>query len=284
MFVQLKCTSCGQAFDHDSSSGETFAECPHCNHANALPAAAEPPKPTVLHNAPNLVGTRPCPSCKAPLDREAILCVNCGFNLQTRKKTSGAKPNFGLLLAIGLILVLMVGGIIYLLQPADTPPPPVFTLEPAKVTTLAAPSQPAASAEAVTAPAEPTPAPAIEAPPAPPPKPTAEELAAQKAVEEEAAFRAKKAQAEQNLRLQLASREPPYQLNDAVELRRKNGVVVRGTFSGYGGTGPDRVILLATPTGEIGIPLNQLDPPSRRRVDPEYREAFIQHVLSTRTP
>ena len=121
-------------------------------------------------------------------------------------------------------------------------------------------------------------------PQTPPPAPTAEELAAQKAVEEEAAFRAKKAQAEQNLRLQLASREPPYQLNDAVELRRKNGVVVRGTFSGYGGTGPDRVILLATPTGEIGIPLNQLDPPSRRRVDPEFREAFIQHVLSTRTP
>lgn len=284
MFIQLKCTSCGQAFDHDNSSGETFAECPHCDHANALPAAAEPPKPTVLHNAPNLVGTRPCPSCKAPLDRETILCVNCGFNLQTRQKTSGAKPNFGLLLAIGLALVVMVGGIIYLLQPADTPPPPVFTPEPATAPAPAAatPSQPAAPAEAAAPPS--APAPAIDAPPAPPPKPTAEELAAQKAAEEEAAFRAKKAQAEQNLRLQLASREPPHQLNDAVELRRKNGVMDRGTFSGYGGTGPDRVILLATPTGEIGIPLNQLDPPSRRRVDPEFREAFIQHVLSTRTP
>lgn len=283
MFVQLKCTACGQTFDYDSSADETRAECPHCNHANALPTAAAPAPPTVLHNAPNLVGTRPCPSCKAPLARDAILCVNCGFNLQTRKKADGAKLHFGLPLAIGLVAVVVAGGLIYLLQPDDAPPPPFTPSAPVATSPTpapAAPSQPPPP-DTTTAPAAEVTAPT---PPAPPPKPTAEELAAQKAAAEEAAFQAKKAQAEQTLRLQLANREPPHQLNDTVELRQKNGVVTKGTFQGYGGADADRVILLATPTGQIGIPLNLLDPPSRRRVDPEYREAFIQHVLSTRTP
>ena len=114
--------------------------------------------------------------------------------------------------------------------------------------------------------------------------PTPEEIAAQKAEAERAAFAAKKAEAERNLRLQLASREPLFKLNDPVELRRKNGLLDKGTFSGYAGEGTNRVALLATPRGEIGVPLNALDNPTRRRIDPDYREAFIQHLLSTQTP
>ena len=43
-------------------------------------------------------------------------------------------------------------------------------------------------------------------------------------------------------------------------------------------------MLVATPTGEIGVPLIQLDNSSRLRLDPEYREAYIQHMIETRGP
>ena len=81
-----------------------------------------------------------------------------------------------------------------------------------------------------------------------------------------------------------ASSEPLYQPNEAVELRRKNGIIDKGVFTGFSGSGTGRVALVATPTGEIGVPLAALDNPSRRRLDPEYREAFIQHLLSTKLP
>ncbi|NCA82566.1 MAG: hypothetical protein EOM72_07425, partial [Opitutae bacterium] len=125
-----------------------------------------------------------------------------------------------------------------------------------------------------------------------------EELAAQQAEAERAAleaqqaqaaaeraeFEAKKAQAEQNLRQQLDVREPLYQINEPVELRRKNGVIDKGTLTSFSGTGAGRVALVATALGEVGVPLVSLDNASRRRVDPDYREAFIQHLLSTKLP
>ncbi len=160
-----------------------------------------------------------------------------------------------------------------------------------------APAAPSDSAAATNASAETN---------APPPAPTQEELAAQKAEAkraeleaqaeaerlaleaqaeaERAAFEVKKFEAEQNLRLQLDTREPLYGMNEVVELRRKNGVFHKGTLTGLAGTGTGRVALVATPTGEIGVPLVTLDTPSRRRLDPEYREAYIQHMMSTRIP
>ena len=44
-------------------------------------------------------------------------------------------------------------------------------------------------------------------------------------------------------------------------------------------------VVLKAEDGQLrGVPLNLLDNPSRRRLDPEYREAFIQHLLSTKLP
>lgn len=290
MFVTVKCSSCNQSFDYDSSLGLAQVECPHCGRTQALAPVEAPQKLTVQHNAPNLSGAQACPACKAQIARDAVLCIHCGYNLKTRRKAEGSGSNKGLFILLGAGLVVVAIGAAYLLWPASEPlPPPVATsaaqpaVAPAAVT-AAAPAPTAPVPAPVTNEPAPAAAPAEPVAPPPPPAPTADELAAQKAAADKAAFEAKKIQAEQNLRLQLASREPLYKVNEPVELRRKNGVVDKGTLTSFSGTGTDRVVLVATPTGEVGIPLIQLDGPSRRRVDPEYREAFIQHVLGTQVP
>lgn len=285
MFVKVNCQFCRQPFDFDSSSGLPQIDCPHCGKQNHVELPAPKPELTIQHGAPNLSGAKPCPSCRHQAARDATLCIHCGYNFATGKK-SGEKgwlaANLGFVLLLAAVAIAAVAGGFYLLRPAEAPPPPPEEPAPAPVVAVApAPAAPVPAPAATNAPpAEPVAAPA----PPPPPAPTPEEIAAQKAEAERAAFAAKKAEAERNLRLQLASREPLFKLNDPVELRRKNGLLDKGTFSGYAGEGTNRVALVATPRGEIGIPLVALDNPTRRRIDPEYREAFIQHLLSTQVP
>lgn len=295
MFVPIKCSFCGQSFDFDSSSGILLADCPHCGKQNTVAVpASEAKNLTVQHDAPTLAGAVQCPACKAQVSRGDILCIHCGYNFATRQKVGGASwlaANQSLAVLLGVGLVVLAAGAAYLLWPeTDAPPPDVFS---------AAESATAPALEPVApAPADTPPAPAAtnftaasNAPAAAAPEPTPEELAAQQAEAERAAreaeraaFEEKKFQAEQNLRLQLDLREPLYVQNERVELRRKSGRLHEGTLNGLSGTGTNRVVLVAGPAGEIGVPLAELDPASHRRVDPEYREAFIRHVMSTCTP
>lgn len=299
MFVPIKCSFCGQSFDFDSSSGILLADCPHCGKQNTVAAPAREAKNlTVQRDAPTLAGAVQCPACKAQVSRGDILCIHCGYNFATRQKVGGtgwlaANQSLAVLLAGGLVV--LAAGAAYLLWPeADAPPPDVL---PAVASATAPAPEPVAPAPVVTdtnlTPAATNPAatPAAPAASEPAPGPTPEELAAQQAEAERAAreaeraaFEEKKFQAEQNLRLQLDLREPLYVQNERVELRRKSGRLHEGTLTGLSGTGTNRVVLVAGPAGEIGVPLAELDPASRRRVDPEYREAFIRHVMSTRSP
>ena len=283
MFVKVNCQFCRQPFDFDSSSGLPQIDCPHCGKQNHVELPAPKPELTIQHGAPNLSGAKPCPACRRQAARDATLCIHCGYNFATGKK-SGEKgwlaANLGFVLLLAAVAIAAVAGGFYLLRPAETPPPPEAPA-PAPVAVAPAPVALVPAPAATDAPpAEPVAAPA----PPPPPAPTPEDIAAQKAEAERAAFAAKKAEAERNLRLQLAAREPPYKLNEPIELRRKNGLIDKGTFSGYAGEGTNRVALVATPRGEIGVPLVALDNPTRRRIDPDFREAFIQHLLSTQAP
>lgn len=292
MFVPIKCSFCDQVFDFDSSSGILLVDCPHCGKQNTVVAPSGAAKEmTIQHDAPSLAGGRPCPSCKASIERNAVLCIHCGYNLATGKKVSGgwlaANAKLATLIGGGLVVVALAAA--YALWPETPAPPPPAA--PPIASAPAAPEAPAAVPAASPAPAEP-------ATPPPPPAPTPEELAAQQAEAERAAvaaqqaqaaaeraeFEAKKARAEQTFRQQLDAREPLYKINEAVELRRKNGILDKGTLTSFSGTGTGRVALVATALGEVGVPLNLLDNASRRRVDPEYREAFIRHVLNTKLP
>ncbi len=244
----------------------------------------------IQRNAPNLSGAKPCPSCKAQVARDAVLCIQCGYNFATGQSMApggwfAANQKTVLLAAAGLVAIALAAA--YALWPEPPPPPP--------------PAAPAAAAVTPAAePAELTPAPAPEpvAEPDTPAEPTPEEIAARQAEEERlareaeearlaaerAAFEAKKAEAELTLRQQLETREPMHKLGDVVELRRRNGVIHKGELERFSGTGTERVAVVATAMGEIGVPLVTLDPPSRRRMDRDYREAFIAHMLSTKLP
>ena len=296
MFVQIKCSFCDQAFDYDSSGEGLPADCPHCGKRNTAAARAGAPNKdmTIQHDAPSLAGGRLCPSCKTQIARDAVLCIHCGYNLATGKKV-GASSWFSAnrkpvsLLLGGLVLVALAAAYPFWPEP-EVPIPFVPSTEPA-ATPPAQPAPPPAIPAATNIAAEPV-------APAPPPGPSPEELVAKQAeaervaleaqqaqaAAERAAFEAKKVQAEQTFRQQLDAREPLCQTNETVELRRKNGLVDKGTFTGFSGTGTGRVALVATFTGQIGVPLVALDTPSRCRLDPEFRDAFIQHMLNMRLP
>ena len=108
MFVKVNCQFCQQPFDFDSSSGLPQIDCPHCGKQNMveLPSAA-PKTLTVQHDAPNLSGAKPCPSCRHQVARDAVLCVHCGYNFTTGKK-AGEKNWF----AANLGFILLLGGIL----------------------------------------------------------------------------------------------------------------------------------------------------------------------------
>lgn len=297
MFVNTKCTFCGQMFDYDSSSEEPKAECPHCGKSNTVELAAPPPPElTIQHDSPTLAGVKTCPTCKAQIERDAVLCIHCGTHLVTGQKAGG--PNW---LAAHRRLAGWIGGALVMgavalgtmLWPeADVPPRSVSSVPADPQPVAPPPAQPAPPAEpepelALTPTASQTAVEAVVTPP-PPPKPTAAELAAEQAAQqaaaERAAFAQKKFAAEQSFRFELDNREPLYVTNELMELRRRDGMLNKGTLSGFAGTGTNRVVLVDTPNGEISVPLIVLDGPTRRRLDPDYREAFIQHVMSTRLP
>jgi hypothetical protein len=303
MFIQIKCAFCNQTFDFDSSHGSLLADCPHCGQQNTIAAPSGAAKDmTILHDAPSLVIGKTCPSCKKPVERSAVLCIQCGYNFVTRQKVGGdswlaANKNLVSLLGGGLVVLVLAAT--YLFWPEPEAPLPVVSSAAAPAAEQTAP--PAAPAPAEQPGAASTNAPAATnvasmtnaavEPVAPPPGPTPEELAAKQAEAERAAleaervaFEAKKVQAEQNLRQQLDTREPLYKLGETVELRRKNGVFHKGTLQRFSGIGTNRVAIIATAVGEIDVPLIALDSTPRRRLDPEYREAFIQFILNTRGP
>ena len=298
MFVNTKCTFCEQMFDYDSSSDDPTAECPHCGKSNTVELLGDTAAPvlTVQHGAPTLAGVKECPVCKSQIERDAVLCIHCGTNLATGQKAKGSSWLAAHGRLVGLISGALVVGAIalgFLLWPKQEDAPPVYTTPASTGEQLAAiatetalssrpQSEIVATASEALAKVE-----AVATPP-PPPKPTAAELAAEQAAQqaeaERAAFAEKKFAAEQALRFDLDNREPLYVTNELMELRRRDGMLNKGTLTGFAGTGTNRVVLVATPTGEIGVPLIALDSPTRRRLDPEYREAFIQHIMSTRLP
>ena len=117
MPIKVTC-ACGQSFAaKDELAGRTV-KCPKCSRplaipaagaGAAMPAAATQPMPQrpampqqplaaapAAHSAGGLfdeigisaapAGTTPCPGCRAPMPIGAILCVQCGYNLQLGRR------------------------------------------------------------------------------------------------------------------------------------------------------------------------------------------------------
>ncbi len=256
MSAPIQCSFCEQTFDFDSSDGSLLANCPHCGKQNTVAGRdSGAPKMSILHDAPTLRGGKACPSCNTQAGREAMLCVQCGYNFKTGEKATGgswfAKHKF--------LVLSQIAGVIFSIAIL------AFVFWPEQKTTHSSGSTAKVSVKPVAV-------------------PSAKEIAATEAEAERAAFKDKKKQAEATLRRQFDEREPLYHVSETVELRRQNGVFHKGTLQGFSGEGTNRLAVVATSVGEVGIPLTTLDKPSRRRIDADYRERVIQHLLSTGQP
>ena len=98
MPIKVTC-SCGQSFKAKDELAGKKARCPKCSQPLLIPtieadelrleAALDAPKYNPLDDILSEEGIKPahtgpvCPSCKEPVNPSAILCVQCGFNLET---------------------------------------------------------------------------------------------------------------------------------------------------------------------------------------------------------
>ncbi len=207
--------------------------------------------PTVSGSAPSVN----CPHCgksnslAAPtVPARSKPCAPCGCH-----------ANNNWMLMVGAALLALVAFTAFLFWPKpENPIPEAPVATPAE----AKPTPPAPTRDETSA------------HPVPPPSPISIEIPVQKGEAERVAQ-----EAEQALRQQLDEREPLYKINETVELQRTNGFIDKGTLTSFSGTGTGRVALVATPTREIGVPLEVLDSSSRRRLDPDFREAYIAQML-----
>jgi len=104
MAEQITCTGCGKAYrvkpelagkKVKCKCGEVF-EMPASPRAEgdeigdlemaAAPEPTKPAKPTKAAPPPDVQPAQSCPNCQAACEADAVLCVNCGFNLKTGTK------------------------------------------------------------------------------------------------------------------------------------------------------------------------------------------------------
>ena len=99
MPIKVSCT-CGQAFmAKDELRGQTLL-CPKCHQpltiGEGLQKSGQRKQGGGVEDLLEEVGIKEyqgprCPRCAAPLKPNAVLCVECGFHLQTQQKVEGAR-------------------------------------------------------------------------------------------------------------------------------------------------------------------------------------------------
>ncbi len=79
MAITFKCT-CGQLLEVEDEHAGKQAKCPKCGESVTIPSTEEEEEPK-------------CPGCGKPMEYDAIVCMECGFNRKTgRQLTTGGKP------------------------------------------------------------------------------------------------------------------------------------------------------------------------------------------------
>ena len=226
---------------------------------------------------------RTCPSCGASLHPDAVICLQCGFDFRTGKSLNNpeSKNRPSPLIVVGTLLAVAAAIVVIVLRqpssapPAATttpPPPPGLPAAPTNSTTassMPAPevtSAPAPDATAAITPPSEAPAADVDAAPIEPSPPAIDWAA----VESEQRQRAV---------AELNRRAPLFDKGEPVELRLTNGIVHRGVFKGLQPGGVE----LEIASNEIRqVPALALDRATRLRVDPEFRERYIEYHVRQR--
>jgi DNA-directed RNA polymerase subunit RPC12/RpoP len=71
--IEFMCAHCRETLEAtDDMAGQTV-ECPSCGTELTIPQAR-------AGGAPAAGPGKACPKCKAPMDADALLCVQCGYH------------------------------------------------------------------------------------------------------------------------------------------------------------------------------------------------------------
>jgi hypothetical protein len=213
-----------------------------------------------------------CPSCGESSPHGAVICVSCGYDKRTGRRTGEPRTKMGLpigrIISTAVVLGLIGAGAYVLLNRHNEGGGPIVSeAEPAAATEAKAPTTPAK--------------------PAPPPAPTTVVAVAETTGAEGDAARAggdeatdvgttpaMSPEAREQLALRIDQRFPLFAEGEAVALRMTNGIMRRGAFKGLDGSN----VVVAAASGETSaIPVTSLDIASRLRCDPDYRVRYVDY-------
>ena len=203
-----------------------------------------------------------------------MLCVHCGYNLATGKKMKSARASLlGRKSLVRLCKVILFGMIAfgaYLLSPQlkKMLPPIVSSMGTGMTVAIKTNTEPSADF---------SPQPTVISDEVQKENPTVVHPEDPRLV-----FEAQKVKAEEGFRRKLNASAPLYKTGDKVELRAKNGQVIRGTLLRSEGEGSNIIFIVASMSGEVRVLPVALDLTSRIRIDPEHRDKYIQHMLNSR--
>src|SRR5260221_13221572 len=81
MSLSCTCPSCARTMQVSETEMGTRIKCPQCSATIQVPVSA----PEGGESEGYALGPT-CPKCKRDLEKGAVLCIACGFNLKTGKK------------------------------------------------------------------------------------------------------------------------------------------------------------------------------------------------------
>ena len=84
MPIACTCAKCGRNFRAPDAAAGKRVKCPGCAAPVEVAAAPEDEDDGGTYLAAD--DSQKCPKCRHELPKDAVLCVNCGLNLQTGKK------------------------------------------------------------------------------------------------------------------------------------------------------------------------------------------------------
>ena len=270
--IQLQCLGCSKSFLVSDDQAGQLVSCPRCNRKIAVPAPSEnqehAPKLT-LRRETTVAGGSLCPSCGATMPSGAVICVQCGYDVRKGVRigeTTGWPPYVRWLLAgAGVLIVVMLVRVFVRPRPISeiVAPPAVQAPAPAPAAAVTAPAEALPAVTPVPVAASESPAPAQTNAPATEPQVSEEDLA-----QLEADYRV-------SLKARLDQQQPMYKPGDAVELRKLNGLVIRGKLQALNA---EQAVVLRE-EGAATVALAELDRESRVRCDQDFRDKFIEFLV-----
>lgn len=268
--IEVHCGNCGGTFTASEDMAGLIATCPKCERQVSvpLPDSIKQSRPKLQMKKEGTVdGGKRCPHCNGSMAPDAVICLQCGYDLRTGRPFSQPGAGLGqmkpLLTVLGLVIL---AGIVWTVMKQRSGSG--IMGDPVPQAPAAAPQE---QPQPAPAPA-PAPAPVVEVvqPPAPEPAPAPAEAAPEKPVPVETPE-----QMRARLTRSLNDRYPMFVPGAPIAIRRVNGLVHRGELVVLG----PQSATLKVEKQIVEVPYNVLDRGSRLRCDAEFRKKLVEYKV-----